>query len=103
MASLAQAWLAAGLGRNDRARLHLTLCNDQFSRWGVQAAARDAFLFLKSSVAFDDGQLPGYEPQRNVSGRPFPVEKPVTFLFVLRPPNHEPDLERTGRACWGMR
>lgn len=89
-ASLAAAWLAAGVWRG--ATLFLTLCNDQFSRWGVQRAARDAFFFLHSSAAFDLHGFSGYAPMRNSAAATdreqgyYGAEKPVTFAFVMRPP-----------------
>lgn len=65
----------------------LTLCNDQFSRWHVEAAARDAFFFLCESAPFSPGAFPGYQPRRGHSDDSFPLDRALTFRFIFHPPS----------------
>lgn len=77
---------AALLAQGGSAEVLLTLCNDQFSRWHVEASARDAFFFLLASVPFTPTAFPGYTPRRGYNDDAFPHERAVTYRLTFHPP-----------------
>lgn len=78
---------AARYGLPDARRLeqfevHVALCGDQFSRWRVEASARDAFLTLCAIEPFDPKEFEGeYRPLRNDIDEPFALQKPLVYIF----------------------
>eukprot|EP00798_Chlamydomonas_sp_ICE-L_P013650 gene13650-19535_t len=57
----------AGAGRGAAQRemnVHITLCNDQYGRWGVDQLARESFWFMYQSQTFTPAHYPGYTPRR---------------------------------------
>ncbi|KAL4422052.1 hypothetical protein ABPG77_004868 [Micractinium sp. CCAP 211/92] len=77
---------AALLAQGGRAQVLLSLCNDQFSRWHAEAAARAAFFFLEESAPFPLDAFPGYSPARGSGASGFPMECPLTYRFSFCPP-----------------
>ena len=65
--------------------VHVVLCGDQFSRWRVEAAARDAFFSLHAIEPFKLADFDGYSPRRNREDEPFPVFKPTVYMFRFMP------------------
>ena len=65
--------------------VHVVLCGDQFSRWRVEASARDAFLSLHAMEPFQVGEFEPYSPRRNREDEPFPVHKPTLYVFRFAP------------------
>ena len=65
--------------------VHVMLCGDQFSRWRVEASARDAFLSLHAIEPFRLEEFDGYSPRRNREDEPFPVHKPTLYVFRFAP------------------
>jgi hypothetical protein len=45
-------------------QLHIALCLDQYGRWGMDALARNSFLFLQQSRQIHLADWPGYNPRR---------------------------------------
>ncbi|KAK9817283.1 hypothetical protein WJX72_012211 [[Myrmecia] bisecta] len=76
--------VAAALAlHNPSCQVLLALCNDQFSRWGVEQAAREAFMFVTASHTLDLREFSGYLPQRNTCAEAFPHERAVVYVFQL--------------------
>ncbi|GAB4821707.1 hypothetical protein N2152v2_008753 [Parachlorella kessleri] len=83
LASAAAAMLRLGF----RAQVLVTLCNDQYQRWAVEAAARESFFYIAAIEPFDAAQFPGYQPKRGHLDEPFPHEKALTYAFELQTPH----------------
>lgn len=65
--------------------VYVTLCNDQFVRWGLMQVAEAAFFFLRTSFAFKLDGLGGYEPRRNFTEGTFSAERATTYVFAMQP------------------
>jgi hypothetical protein len=66
--------------------VHVALCGDQFSRWRVEASARNAFLTLSAIEPFDVREFErDYRPLRNGIDEPFELQKPLVYIFTFRP------------------
>eukprot|EP01043_Picozoa_sp_COSAG02_P001952 COSAG02_NODE_43_length_45989_cov_93.430181_23_plen_294_part_00 len=78
------AWLDAG--RLHEFEVHVALCGDQFSRWRVEASARDSFLSLSAVQPFDEQEFKGDDrPLRNDIDEPFQLQKPLVYVFRFHP------------------
>ena len=68
--------------RLEQFEVHVALCGDQFSRWRVEASARDAFLTLCAIEPFDPKEFDDdYHPLRNDIDEPFALQKPLIYIF----------------------
>ena len=65
--------------------IYVTLCNDQYVRWGLAQVAENAFFYLRTSFAFDLDGLGAYEPRRNFTESTFSVERATTYVFAMQP------------------
>jgi HrpA-like RNA helicase len=74
------------VAHTDQFEVHVTLCGDQFSRWRVEASARDAFMTLCEIIPFNAAEFEGaYSPRRNNIDEPFALLKPLTYVFKFHP------------------
>jgi hypothetical protein len=96
------------VAHTDQFEVHVTLCGDQFSRWRVEASARDAFMTLCEIIPFNAAEFEGaYSPRRNNIDEPFALLKPLTYVFkfhpspLLLPPLPEPAEPAARGTSWG--
>eukprot|EP00887_Chlorella_sp_A99_P007864 scaffold20.g7864.t1 len=69
-----------------QARVVLTLASDQYQRWAVESAAREALFSLVATEPFRRAAYPGYHLRRGDRDEPFPAEKECTYAFEPRLP-----------------
>lgn len=76
-------------------QVHIALCLDQYSRWGVEQLARDNFMFLQQSQPLDLSEWRGYVPRRGLLDGGFPADRAVVYSFALHLPSvHVANVER---------
>lgn len=66
--------------------MHVALCNDQYSRWGLEQLARSSFLFLEASRPLNLRSWPGYTPKRGQLDGSFPADRLMVYSFALHLP-----------------
>jgi len=65
----------------------VALCNDQYSRWGLEQLARSSFLFLEASRPLNLRSWPGYTPKRGQLDGSFPADRLMVYSFALHLPH----------------
>jgi hypothetical protein len=72
------------------AKILLSLCNDQASRWDLERLAKSQFFVISNTWTFDCAEFSSqgssssfpYSPRRNMSREAFPLVNTVTFEFT---------------------